>query len=162
MEDVMVELPIEEAKAIGSKTYYTQKPCLRGHTTFRRVKGGCVECQKIRDSRRKDDPLKLKIGQSKANAKVRDIEHNLTSYEDIEWPSVCPVLGIRLDYNAHRSSDNSPQIDRVDNSKGYTRDNVKVISRRANILKSDATLDELKAIVNYVSRETHTHTSSST
>ena len=42
--------------------------------------------------------------------------------------------------------DNSPSLDRIDSSKGYTPDNVWVISRRANIIKHDATLEELLLI----------------
>lgn len=36
-----------EAKATGAKYYFTGKPCKRGHTAEREVKGNCVECRKI-------------------------------------------------------------------------------------------------------------------
>jgi hypothetical protein len=41
-------------------------------------------------------------------------------------------------------------VDRLDNDKGYTPDNIRVISMRANDIKSNATLDELEAVVAYV------------
>jgi hypothetical protein len=44
----------------------------------------------------------------------------------------------------------SPSIDRVDSSKGYTKDNIQVISHRANNLKNNATLEELRKLVTYV------------
>jgi hypothetical protein len=45
------------------------------------------------------------------------------------------------------------RIDRIDTSKGYLKDNIKVISWRANRLKSDGTLEELEKIVNYMRKE---------
>jgi len=37
----------KEAKAIGSKYYYTGEPCKHGHIAIRKTKGSCVECLKI-------------------------------------------------------------------------------------------------------------------
>lgn len=48
-----------------------------------------------------------------------------------------------------KTSANSPSIDRIDNSKGYIPTNIVVISNRANLLKKDATLDELVAIAEF-------------
>lgn len=63
--------------------------------------------------------------------------------DDVVIPELCPVFGTPMD---------KPSLDRKDNSKGYTRDNVRVISDRANRLKNNGTLEELKAIVAYMSR----------
>ena len=35
-----------EAKKLGSKLYFTGKPCKHGHTAPREVKGTCTECRK--------------------------------------------------------------------------------------------------------------------
>jgi 5-methylcytosine-specific restriction endonuclease McrA len=37
----------KEAKATGSKYYYTGEPCKHGHIALRKTKGSCVECLKI-------------------------------------------------------------------------------------------------------------------
>ena len=37
----------KEAKAIGSKYYYTGEPCKHGHIALRKTKGACVGCLKI-------------------------------------------------------------------------------------------------------------------
>lgn len=36
-----------EAKAIGSKYYFTGEPCKHGHVAPRKTKGNCVECLKV-------------------------------------------------------------------------------------------------------------------
>ena len=84
---------------------------------------------------------------AKSRAKLRGIEFNI-SISDLSIPDVCPILGIKLEsgdvYNG------SPSLDRIDNSKGYVRGNVTVISHRANIIKRDASLEELERIVEYM------------
>ncbi len=43
-----------------------------------------------------------------------------------------------------------PTLDRIIPSRGYVRGNIAVISFRANFLKRDATLDELRKIIRYI------------
>lgn len=80
-------------------------------------------------------------------AKVRAREKGLPfeiTQDDIKIPDVCPLLGIPLIHGkTQRPTDNSPSLDRIDSSKGYTRDNVWVISFRANAIKRDASPEEL-------------------
>lgn len=71
---------------------------------------------------------------------------------DIVIPKRCPllpeiVLRVREGTAKGGAGPNSPTLDRIDSSKGYTKDNVWVISWRANKLKSDATLEELERLV---------------
>lgn len=44
---------------------------------------------------------------------------------------------------------NSPSLDRIRNELGYVRGNVIVISNRANRLKSDASIEELRDIASF-------------
>lgn len=69
------------------------------------------------------------------------------SCADIIIPGHCPVLGIPLRRSEKHPTDFSPTIDEIIRGRGYTPDNIAVISYRANRLKNDGTLDELKAIV---------------
>lgn len=80
-------------------------------------------------------------------------EFNL-SIDDIVVPALCPVLGIPLIVGVGRpgASDNSPTLDRIDNSKGYVRGNVEVMSWRANRLKNDASIEELELIITHMKR----------
>lgn len=85
---------------------------------------------------------------SKSRALAKGLEHTIT-IEDIKIPDKCPLLGIELKDNTGNGKGNckdSPSLDRLDSSKGYTPDNVWVISNRANEIKSNATLEELELI----------------
>jgi hypothetical protein len=81
-------------------------------------------------------------------AKRIGVECTITA-NDIVVPEFCPVLGIRLQpaLDGQRQKRASPSVDRKDNSKGYTPDNIRVISYRANELKRDASILELEAVL---------------
>lgn len=44
---------------------------------------------------------------------------------------------------------NSPSIDRIVSAKGYVKGNVQIISWRANKLRADASVQELKCVLAY-------------
>jgi hypothetical protein len=87
---------------------------------------------------------------AKARAKERGVPFDLDVKDLLPLPIVCPVLGIRLTFNGGRMKRNSPSLDRMKPELGYVRGNVRVISQRANGLKSDATSEELEAVSRYV------------
>jgi hypothetical protein len=82
-------------------------------------------------------------------AKKLNMEFDLT-IEDLTIPSHCPVLGIELIRGSRGKSDNSPSLDRIDNTKGYTKDNICIISNRANIIKNSGTAEEHLKIADYI------------
>ena len=84
----------------------------------------------------------------KSSAKKRGIPFDLTlpDLNDLTIPISCPILGIPIRYNRGSLQDNSISIDRIDSSKGYTYDNIIVVSWKANRLKNNATKEELKKI----------------
>ena len=61
----------------------------------------------------------------------------------------CPLLGIELSYEKFEGNtpSNYATLDRIDSTLGYEEGNVQIISFRANTLKSNATLEELKLLV---------------
>lgn len=81
-------------------------------------------------------------------AKKRGLDFNLTE-EDCKVPEFCPVLGIKLEKKTFRT-DHSPTVDRVDNSLGYVKGNVRVISWRANRIKNDGSAEEHRLIAKYI------------
>src|SRR5205814_8594981 len=67
---------------------------------------------------------------------------------DICIPKRCPLLDIPLVMNTHRRFHaNNPSLDQINPSKGYIPGNVWVISWRANVIKHNASLKELKRLV---------------
>ena len=88
---------------------------------------------------------------SRARAKRCGIEYTITK-EDIVIPEYCPVLGMKLHREDRATWYAAPSIDRIDNTKGYIPGNIAIVSRRANILKKDATIEELVLLAKYYKR----------
>lgn len=63
--------------------------------------------------------------------------------EDLIVPEYCPILGIKLNKENHTMSPDSPSIDRIDNTKTYTRENCWIISNQANTFKNNSTCEQL-------------------
>jgi hypothetical protein len=76
-------------------------------------------------------------------------------------PTACACCGALLDYSMGRGPDRarSPSLDRIDNTRGYTLENVAVICFRCNRVKGSSSLArlevrlaELETIIDYVKR----------
>lgn len=65
---------------------------------------------------------------------------------DIIIPAICPILETPIVY-ASEIRGEWPSVDRVDNSKGYIKGNVRVISYKANRLKGDMTLKQVRNLL---------------
>lgn len=80
--------------------------------------------------------------QAKARAKLKGHEFNL-EITDIVIPEYCPIMQEKLEWIPYGFHPYSPSIDRIDSSKGYTKDNIQVISSIANRMKWNATREQL-------------------
>jgi hypothetical protein len=107
---------------------------------------------------RKSDPKRTwasaAVSSAKRRAKEAGMEYALC-YRDVLplCPDRCPALGIELDYGVKGQKGarwNSPTIDRLDNTRGYTPDNIAVISYRANSIKQAATAAEIRAVADWL------------
>ena len=104
-------------------------------------------------------PENMLLNRARQRAKKNGWKFNL-ELSDILIPQACPVLGIQLAVNvggAHMAH-NSPSLDRIDNTKGYVKGNVEVISMRANWLKNNSNLEELRKIVSHLEKHKEAHT----
>ncbi len=65
------------------------------------------------------------------------------------WPksNTCPIM--KTNFVSGEPRDNSPSLDRIDNSKGYIAGNIQVISDIANKMKRNATEEQLQLFCNY-------------
>ncbi len=83
---------------------------------------------------------------ARANAKKMGREFSIT-VEDIVIPTHCPYLGVELTRKFRREDRiYNPSIDRIDSSKGYVKGNIRIISNKANRMKSNLTEEELLTI----------------
>lgn len=78
----------------------------------------------------------------KARVRKEHLEFNLT-YEDIIIPEKCPILEVPLIRGTKKNYAFTPTADRIDNTKGYIKGNIKIISMLANKMKNNATKEQL-------------------
>ena len=68
--------------------------------------------------------------------------------EERECPNcgkiMCSILEVNLVIGTKGNYEFSPSLDRIDNTKGYIKGNVQVISKKANSMKNSASIEELK------------------
>lgn len=95
---------------------------------------------------RTNSPAEYLLSAAKQRARRGELPFNI-DVTDIVIPECCPLLGIRLVAFGGKRTDATPSLDRIETMKGYVKGNIWVISWRANRLKCDATLDELRGIV---------------
>ena len=91
---------------------------------------------------------------AKGRAKKAGIPFDLSEkyLKDI-WTGVCPVFGTRLSMplatkrtDVDVTSAHQPSLDRILPERGYVEGNVVWMSRRANVIKSNATSAEIHAV----------------
>jgi hypothetical protein len=172
----MDKISKKEAEQKGLIFYFTGKPCKHGHISERLVKGGaCRTCKNLAGEIRRNENreeynkyCREKKKQSystekrreqyvkniekelfygaKQRAKNKNIDFTIT-LEDVKIPEVCPVFGIKINLNERLTA---PTLDRIDNSLGYIKGNVEVISSKANRLKNNGTIEEFEKIILYM------------
>jgi len=156
----------EEALSLGKKTYFTGKPCKRGHIAERRVSTWvCLQCAKevhqVADRDNYRDPANTFYRQFHHRRQVAEkegIPFTIT-FDELEKPEFCPVLGVKLNYGCSSGIDgkqtrdpNKASIDKLVPSLGYVVGNVYIISWKANKLKSNMSIEELERILDYMKR----------
>jgi len=128
----------------------TRKTTIERKTTCKKCSAALNEKQR-RNKDWEHNARKVLLSNAKQRAKKSNIEFTLTK-DDINIPDTCPVFGFPLKREERESWMYAPSIDRIDNTKGYIKENIIIVSRRANILKKDATIEELKKLADYYSK----------
>jgi hypothetical protein len=91
---------------------------------------------------------------AKHRAADKGIPFTITLDDIPPVPEFCPVLGIHLMKSYVHGRRTSPTLDRFIPELGYIPGNVDIISHRANALKSNATLEEVQMLADYMKRKT--------
>ena len=77
-------------------------------------------------------------------------------WTDINIPEYCPVFPeIKLTRIKGKMTGASPTLDRLIPNLGYVKNNVQVISSKANLMKSNATVNELRRIADWLEGKIH-------
>lgn len=150
-----------QALKANEKTYYTGKPCKYGHIEFRYTNTGqCRECKKERRIAWDENNVEQKWANTayrnaKRRAKAKGLPFNLSVEHIISiLPDRCPVFRTRFVFsNTGHSTADSPTIDRLDPSKGYVKDNIVIISMKANCIKSAYTEKDLYKVADWLHDE---------
>ena len=92
----------------------------------------------------------------KARARKKQIPFDLTpQYLEEIWPKdgVCPALNIKMTKGANGLNHKaSPSIDKIIAEQGYVKGNVQWISHIANMIKTNATPDQIIRVGMYLKR----------
>jgi hypothetical protein len=113
---------------------------------LKKYKNGKSHTEYIKEYRLTQSSESKLLAYAKDRAKRKGQEFNIDK-TDIDIPVFCPILGIPI-YSEPKNKPsgpcpNSPSLDRIDNTKGYIKGNVKVISHKANTMKHNASPSEL-------------------
>ena len=92
--------------------------------------------------------LKRMIIHCKERCNLKKIDFNLTT-NDIKIPLLCPVLGLQIRPGKRIFADTSPSLDRIDIDHGYTPENIRITSWKANKLKNNATYSEYERMYHF-------------
>ena len=124
------------------KTVWKYKPCPHA-----RRRGQCIDCGGFSTWAR------LLVGVSKQRARRDNLSHDLDKAWIVDQLKLgCPVFKVPFDSSGARTEFKpfAASIDRYDASKGYTRDNVFVISLLANMIKTSATTAQVRTVYKWM------------
>ena len=120
-------------------------------------KTSAIYSKNYREKYKNDDKKRLQylITQAKNRAKKRNLLFDI----DVEFllsifpkDRKCPIYKIDLFWgnDGTNNREHSPSLDRLDSEKGYTKDNIKIISWAANRDKKHLSISQLEAILKYL------------
>ena len=94
------------------------------------------------------------------SAKRRALKDNIVfsiTIEDVpDIPDICPITSIPIHTRNDGTKgpcDNSPSLDRIDNTLGYVKDNIRVISYKGNRWKSNMSIQDVENLLQYMKQK---------
>lgn len=144
------------------KGWFTEDHFNHDNTSLHGNRGGlcneCKTCQKLRYNKEREKLLqddnyawRYKLQQALKGTKRRSKFKNTYNDLDLEFlmylwnkqEGMCALTGIRMTYKFYEGRVNTNvSVDRIDSSKGYTKDNVQLVCMAANQMKNDLNMDE--------------------
>lgn len=112
----------------------------------------CISCERIDANKRyRADSSAIILAAIKKKCKKKNIKYDIDrNYLKTIMPKnmVCPVMKKKMSIGRklHRYS---PTIDRIVPEKGYVKGNLLIVSRIANSIKTDATIDQVEKVYEF-------------
>lgn len=139
-------------EVLSSESFHKDSKTVTGLACY------CIACTKVKNAeahaKKKDNfnyKTMLQYNASKTRARNKGLEHTLTleQLRSLYPPDmICPALDIQMEWGNPKWT--SPSLDRIDPTLGYTFENCQIISNKANVMKNDATLEELESLVAFL------------
>jgi len=102
-------------------------------------------------SHRRDKPFLHRCSRAGTRATSLGVPFNLTpEYLEGIWTGCCPVIGVGLNLITDRRDEYAAELDRFDPRLGYVQGNVNWISRKANRLKNNVTIEVLEELIDWM------------
>ena len=148
----------KEKLAVGKKAYYeaNKETILARHKAYYEANKEKISAQNsaYKKAHREANIEKYMFREARYRAKKNNIPFNLTEdYLKRIYPSdmICPVLGFEMSVGVDENGwkDTSPSLDRIIPEKGYVQGNVVVVSMRANLIKTNATPEEIRKVADF-------------
>ena len=89
---------------------------------------------------------------AKENARKQGVPFSI-ELSDIVFPEFCPIFNTPLNRNNTKTGNDSPSLDKLIPKLGYVKGNINVISYKANRIKSDASLEELTQLLDWLQKK---------
>jgi len=106
---------------------------------------------KLKATNPKKYTAKQQCGSASKRARALGLSFDLTvGYIESIAPEFCPILGRRLKYGGGEKTNDPAALDRIDPEKGYIQGNVQVISLLANLMKSNASPEDMILFAKWV------------
>ena len=121
-----------------------------------RLRPYCKTCsnniQKARyKAHRANSPFLHRCTRAKSRATGLGVAFDLTpDYLESIWTGTCPILGVSLNLVTDRSDEYAAELDRFDPGLGYVQGNVNWLSRKANRIKNNTTVEILENLLEWM------------
>lgn len=105
------------------------------------------------EAHRREQPFKLRCSRAKNRAAALKVPFDLTpEYLQSIWTGECPVLKCKIHWTTDRKNELAAELDRHIPALGYVKGNVTFLSRKANRLKNNSSVEELTNLLEWMKK----------
>ena len=125
------------------------------HLNWREHSENNVKCNLCASQHQKNarnkDPVKFLVKDAKQHAKAKNREFEI-SIDDVldclyKQNNKCALSGVEF------SIDNKPSLDRINSNLGYTKDNIQLLLKEVNIMKSNLDQDKFLELCSFIGKK---------